>query len=268
MLNAFELQKIVLDATAEYYEECERLCKQPDRATAISDIAYKAAHDAAEQAERQLAARGAATVAWVLELVQRARANMSCRTVTVEAGNADSMRVVNIAFRKADEEFALLEDAIRTRLLTQPEGAAVGGGDAVPIAEIEREIAHIEGNGWRVKQLPGMTDEGRCRELCAMYLREFITSWRMKQKLDGLPPSIGQEGATPDEITETVAQLRRLAIEYDKELAEHTCGWFAADIIEQQQRELTALRAKHEPKFGNDSRENYALATPRTGGSE
>lgn len=55
---------------------------------------------------------------------------------------------------------------------------------AIPIADIEAEIAHIQQNGERVKALPGMIDEGRCRVLCAMYLQEFITNWRAKQKLD------------------------------------------------------------------------------------
>lgn len=55
--------------------------------------------------------------------------------------------------------------------------------EAVPVSEIEAEIAHIEQNGRRLKALPGMFDEGRCRELCAMYLREFIINLRAKKKL-------------------------------------------------------------------------------------
>lgn len=54
---------------------------------------------------------------------------------------------------------------------------------AIPVADIEAEIAHIQKNGTNLAALPGMTDEGRCRELCAMYLGEFIASWRLKQKL-------------------------------------------------------------------------------------
>lgn len=58
--------------------------------------------------------------------------------------------------------------------------------EAVPVADILAEIKHIEENGGRVKALPGMEDEGRCRELCAMYLREFVTSERARRQLVGL----------------------------------------------------------------------------------
>ena len=58
-------------------------------------------------------------------------------------------------------------------------------GESIPVADIEAAIAHIKQNGielakWGDKQ---SVDEGRCRELCAMYLGEFIQSWRLKQKL-------------------------------------------------------------------------------------
>jgi hypothetical protein len=62
-------------------------------------------------------------------------------------------------------------------------------GEAVTVADIEAEIAHIEENGQRVKELPGMFDEGRCRELCAMYLREFVLNLGAKKKLAALMPS-------------------------------------------------------------------------------
>ena len=58
------------------------------------------------------------------------------------------------------------------------------GGEAVPVEDIEAEISHIERNGFTLRtKFPFDYDEGRCRELCAMYLREFIVSWRLKQKL-------------------------------------------------------------------------------------
>jgi hypothetical protein len=55
---------------------------------------------------------------------------------------------------------------------------------AVPYSEIESQIAHIQQNGIDVAKLGGqMADEGRCRELCAMYLREFINTEELRQKL-------------------------------------------------------------------------------------
>jgi predicted enzyme related to lactoylglutathione lyase len=56
----------------------------------------------------------------------------------------------------------------------------------ISFTDIERQIDHIEKNGGDLKHMPGMTDEGRCRELCAMYLREFIINKKMKQHIDAL----------------------------------------------------------------------------------
>lgn len=55
------------------------------------------------------------------------------------------------------------------------------------MTDIEREIAHIKRNGISLAKFGGQeADEGRCRELCAMYLREFILSYRMGQRLKAL----------------------------------------------------------------------------------
>lgn len=65
--------------------------------------------------------------------------------------------------------------------------------DAVPITDIESEIAHIKENGAAVREKCGDEYEGRCRELCAMYLNEFITSWRMQQKIDAIDQAIQEQ---------------------------------------------------------------------------
>jgi hypothetical protein len=59
--------------------------------------------------------------------------------------------------------------------------------DSITYADIRRQIDHIEKNGMDVKKLGGeMVDEGRCRELCAMYLREFIQTHEMGKRLQEL----------------------------------------------------------------------------------
>ena len=59
----------------------------------------------------------------------------------------------------------------------------------IPIAGILAEIDHIEQNGIDVAKFGGQeADEGRCRQLCAMYLREFIIihGWEERMhELDG-----------------------------------------------------------------------------------
>ena len=58
--------------------------------------------------------------------------------------------------------------------------------EAVSFADLEAAAAHIEQNGSNLRVKFGDEYEGRCRELCAMYLREFIVSQRMQTKLDKL----------------------------------------------------------------------------------
>jgi len=50
------------------------------------------------------------------------------------------------------------------------------------LKECEAEAAHIEKNGSTLRTKFGDEHEGRCRELCAMYLRDFIISYRMGQR--------------------------------------------------------------------------------------
>jgi hypothetical protein len=95
-------------------------------------------------------------------------------------------RVVQLERELAQAE----HDALRWRVY-QLERASVtpshvAAVEAVPVSEIMAEIAHIKENGARVKELPGMTDEGRCRELCAMYLTEFVLNLRAKKKIEQL----------------------------------------------------------------------------------
>ncbi len=57
--------------------------------------------------------------------------------------------------------------------------------ESIPIADIEAQIVHIKQNGLDVAAVGGeMKDEGRCRELCSMYLQELIVAHRMKQHID------------------------------------------------------------------------------------
>ena len=71
---------------------------------------------------------------------------------------------------------------------------AEGMVEAIPVSEIEAEIAHIEENGEQVRKVCGDENEGRCRVLCAMYLREFILGLRLNQKLTMLAAHQPTEG--------------------------------------------------------------------------
>ena len=46
------------------------------------------------------------------------------------------------------------------------------------------EAAHIAENAGSLAKIPGMTDEARCRELCAVYLKEAATYFRDTGRLD------------------------------------------------------------------------------------
>lgn len=83
---------------------------------------------------------------------------------------------------------ALLDerDALRAKLATiaAQERERCAAEEAIPVSEIEAAISHIQQNGIAVAKYGGEhADEGRCRELCAMYLEEFIVTLRMQQKL-------------------------------------------------------------------------------------
>jgi hypothetical protein len=56
--------------------------------------------------------------------------------------------------------------------------------DCIPYADIRGQIDHIEQNGISLAKFGGQEiHEGRCRELCAMYLREFIQTNEMGKRL-------------------------------------------------------------------------------------
>lgn len=55
---------------------------------------------------------------------------------------------------------------------------------AVPYEDILEQIAHVERNGIDLKKFGGdNVSEGRCRELAALFLREWITSEEMRLRL-------------------------------------------------------------------------------------
>ena len=61
------------------------------------------------------------------------------------------------------------------------------------LAGCEREATHVEQNGSTLRIKFGEEHEGRCRELCAMYLREFILTYRMGQRLADLNVALAAE---------------------------------------------------------------------------
>lgn len=66
--------------------------------------------------------------------------------------------------------------------------------DTIPISDIESQIEHIKENGLSVEKLGGqMEQEGRCRQLCATYLREFINNFKAKQQYEAIDAAISAE---------------------------------------------------------------------------
>ena len=66
--------------------------------------------------------------------------------------------------------------------------------DAVPIADILSTADHIENNGTAVALFGGDNiDEGRCRVLCAMYLRELVHAHSLQQQIDTIDAAMRQE---------------------------------------------------------------------------
>lgn len=62
--------------------------------------------------------------------------------------------------------------------------------ESIPVSDILSEADHIEQNGMAVAKFGGdEVNEGRCRELCAMYLREFVSTKRMSDRLNELYPA-------------------------------------------------------------------------------
>lgn len=65
--------------------------------------------------------------------------------------------------------------------------------EAIPVSDIEAQIAHIKDSGAHVREVRGDWHEARCRELAAMYLTELIASWRADQKLKKLAREISNK---------------------------------------------------------------------------
>ena len=67
--------------------------------------------------------------------------------------------------------------------------------DAVPVADILASADHVAENGAAVARFGGQHEhEGRCRELCAMYLRELVSAFRLKQQIAAIDAAIAKEG--------------------------------------------------------------------------
>ena len=72
--------------------------------------------------------------------------------------------------------------------------AASANRESIPVSEIEAEIDHIKQNAEGLRHFTGHENEARCRELCAMYLREFIQSWRYGEQLKAMNHSSDSRG--------------------------------------------------------------------------
>jgi hypothetical protein len=82
------------------------------------------------------------------------------------------------------------EEMLRAANIVASEGSA---SDAIPIREILQQVDHIEQNGLSLAKFGGRdADEGRCRELCAMYLREFILTHEMGKRLQKIKAEDGK----------------------------------------------------------------------------
>lgn len=106
--------------------------------------------------------------------------------------------------------------------LRETRAALAGGKDAIlhepavasesiPISDIVREIDHIKNNGINLQRFGGdEIHEGRCRELCAMYLQGFIEAgWRsdFKRALGISAPAAPSE---PDAATAALNNIAKL----------------------------------------------------------
>lgn len=84
-----------------------------------------------------------------------------------------------------------LVDALNAKL-KEAEARLAEARPSVPYKDIEAEIEHIKQNGISLAKFGGESvDEGRCRELCAMYLREFITAHKLKLRIDRIAKGEG-----------------------------------------------------------------------------
>lgn len=51
--------------------------------------------------------------------------------------------------------------------------------DSIPVADILRQIEHIRANAMSLASYAGQKEEARCRELCALYLHDFIVNHKL-----------------------------------------------------------------------------------------
>lgn len=58
--------------------------------------------------------------------------------------------------------------------------------NSISVAKIEALAKHIKENAGALRQWVEQEDEARCRELCAMYLEELVTTLRIEQRIDDL----------------------------------------------------------------------------------
>lgn len=78
-------------------------------------------------------------------------------------------------------------NAIRSLIPALKLMTPVSATQCIPVAEIEEQINHIQQNGLDLKRFGGENvDEGRCRELCAMYLREMLLTRSLTEKLNAM----------------------------------------------------------------------------------
>lgn len=89
------------------------------------------------------------------------------------------------------EAFEHILSEVDDLLAAAPQQQAEPIAEFVSVTDIESEIEHIRQNGINLAKFGGdNVDEGRCRELCASYLKEFITAKRMNNKLARLDSAL------------------------------------------------------------------------------
>lgn len=123
-----------------------------------------------------------------LRNIARSRRNLKF-AITEQETRIDLKGDLQMATRRAkqnldDDIFALIDADfdLDAALETTPSAT-----ECIPLDDIREQIDHIEKNGIDLKQFGGQhVDEGRCRELCAMYLREFITGHGLQKQIAAL----------------------------------------------------------------------------------
>ena len=101
------------------------------------------------------------------------------------------------------------------------------------------EITHIEKNGRNVSKLPGGEVEGRCRILCAMYLREFVASIKTESALresrkdseDAARYRKWRSFAKPAYVAEAISNEGTASLECRENITVYADSWDAMDEI-------------------------------------